>query len=99
MPAFAADMSLHHRRIYGLSGGDRDERCAGLAQQVVTGAEHVEGAVEVDVDNSAKTVRRHAERRRDEITGSAGHNDIELTEFFDRLLQPAANGRVVAHIA
>src|SRR5215218_8891662 len=48
-------------------------------------AANVEGAFEIDVNYSSKSIRRQLLSRAEKVAGSSVHNNIDLAELFDSL--------------
>ena len=61
-----ADMGLHRLRMHGLGRGDIDDVGARLLQELMRGAQHIEGAEQIDVDTALKAFGGHAKRQRAE---------------------------------
>ena len=92
-----AGVRLHGHGVFALRRGDRDDRSVGR-QQIVAAAEHVEGAVEIDVDHGAESVGAHAQGGGEEVAGGARDHDVERPVGVVRLLHRRTDRAVIAHV-
>jgi hypothetical protein len=63
-----------------------------------SGSQDVERAVEIDVDDGSKAIGGHAQRRRDEIAGCSGEDDIDFAVMVVCFLKSSRNAVVIAHV-
>ena len=59
---------------------------------------HVEGALQIDVDNGAEAVRRKVFGKADEVAGCAVDENVEASERRQRRRHDVAHGRRIAHV-
>ena len=64
----------------------------------MAGAEHVEGAEQVDIDHGLERIGRHPQHRREEIPRRARDHDVERAELIARLFERAADRAEIAHV-